>query len=193
MERMRDRIVREVEKDIDLKTEIIHKNVDEICRIVSICTEMLRDNGKIVTFGNGGSAADAQHLTAEFIGRFRLSRAALPAIALSADTAVLTCIANDYGYENIFARQIEGLVDLKDVCIGITTSGKSENVRKGLERARDKGASTIALTGMEGESLLEVAETVLVIPSRETYLIQQGIMTVGHVICNLIEEELFGG
>jgi D-sedoheptulose 7-phosphate isomerase len=191
MERRRDIIAKEIEKDIDIKNDMLRHSIDPINKITEMLVEILKNNGKIVFFGNGGSAADAQHFAGEFIGRFGFDRAALPAIALNADTSVLTCIGNDYGYDSIFARQVEGLVTVRDAVVGITTSGKSNSVIMGLQRARSKGASTILFSGLKGESLRDSVDASLIIPSTITYLIQQGYMTAGHIICNLVEQEIF--
>jgi len=187
----RNDIVKAIERDVDLKQQMIQSNVDDIYHVFSVFVEILKNNGKIVFFGNGGSAADAMHLAAEFIGRFKKDRLALPALALTSNPAVLTCLANDYGYDHIFARQIEGLVDVKDVCVGLTTSGRSQNVILGLERARTKGASTMVWTGSSSQGLEKCADHLLIIPTRDTALIQQGMMLVGHLICEMVENEMF--
>ncbi|MCH7504934.1 SIS domain-containing protein [PVC group bacterium] len=191
MSSKRNDIVKAIERDVDLKQQMIQSNVDDIYHVFSVFVEILKNNGKIVFFGNGGSAADAMHLAAEFIGRFKKDRLALPALALTSNPAVLTCLANDYGYDHIFARQIEGLVDVKDVCVGLTTSGRSQNVILGLERARTKGASTMVWTGSSSQGLEKCADHLLIIPSDDTALIQQGMMLVGHLICEMVEKEMF--
>ncbi|MCH7590966.1 SIS domain-containing protein [PVC group bacterium] len=191
MSSKRNDIVKSIERDVDLKQQMIQSNVDDIYHVFSVFVEILKNNGKIVFFGNGGSAADAMHLAAEFIGRFKKDRLALPALALTSNPAVLTCLANDYGYDHIFARQIEGLVDVKDVCVGLTTSGRSQNVILGLERARTKGASTMVWTGSSSQGLEKCADHLLIIPSDDTALIQQGMMLVGHLICEMVENEMF--
>ena len=191
MSSKRNDIVKSIERDVDLKQQMIQSNVDDIYHVFSVFVEILKNNGKIVFFGNGGSAADAMHLAAEFIGRFKKDRLALPALALTSNPAVLTCLANDYGYDHIFARQIEGLVDVKDVCVGLTTSGRSQNVILGLERARTKGASTMVWTGSSSQGLEKCADHLLIIPSDDTALIQQGMMLVGHLICEMVEKEMF--
>ena len=191
MSSKRNDIVKSIERDVDLKQQMIQSNVDDIYHVFSVFVEILKNNGKIVFFGNGGSAADAMHLAAEFIGRFKKDRLALPALALTSNPAVLTCLANDYGYDHIFARQIEGLVDVKDVCVGLTTSGRSQNVILGLERARTKGASTMVWTGSSSQGLEKCADHLLIIPSDDMALIQQGMMLVGHLICEMVENEMF--
>ena len=151
----------------------------------------LREGRKILFFGNGGSAAAAQHLAAEFVNRFLYNRPALPAIALTTDSSVITSISNDYEYDKIFSRQIEALGKKGDVAIGISTSGNSPNVLLGLQKAVDMGLTAVALTGGDGGKLKTVAEISLIVPSQETPRIQEVHITIGHVICELIEEAMF--
>jgi len=149
-----------------------------------------RAGGKVVLCGNGGSAADAQHIAAELVGRFLLERRALPALALTTNTSSLTAIANDKNYEDVFRRQVEALVDGKDVVIGISTSGNSANVIKAMEEAKKKGARTIALTGRGGSKLAEAADLTITVPSDSTPRIQEAHITIGHIICELVEKEI---
>ncbi|MFC1454918.1 SIS domain-containing protein [Candidatus Undinarchaeota archaeon] len=151
--------------------------------------DSLRNGGKIVLFGNGGSAADSQHIAAEFVNRFKLERKAIPALALSTDTSILTAIANDYSYENVFERQVEALVKKEDIVIAITTSGKSKNVLNALKKAKELGAKTVAFTGSGGTQ--GHADIELKIPSSETPRIQEMHSICGHIICELVENELF--
>jgi D-sedoheptulose 7-phosphate isomerase len=155
-----------------------------------IAAEMLRcinGGNTIFWFGNGGSAADAQHLAAEFVGRFRRERCGLPSIALTTDTSVLTAIANDYGYENVFRRQVEALCSAGDVAVGISTSGNSKNVCLALEEARKRGAFTVAMTGSGGGSMASIAEALLSIPSKDTARIQESHILCGHMLCDWVE------
>jgi D-sedoheptulose 7-phosphate isomerase len=145
---------------------------------------------KVLWFGNGGSAADAQHLAAEFSGRFRHERRALPSEALSVNTSALTAISNDYGYAEVFARQIEAFAQPGDVVVGITTSGNSPNVVRGLEEANRIGATTIAFTGNGGGKVAEVADIVLVGPDGHSGLVQEVHITLGHVVCELVDQAL---
>lgn len=146
---------------------------------------------KVLWFGNGGSAADAQHLAAEFSGRFLRERRALPSEALSVNPSALTAIANDYGYERVFARQVEAFARPGDVVVGITTSGNSPNVVAGLEEAKRLGATTIAFTGNGGGKVAEVADIALVGPDGHSALVQEVHITLGHVVCELVEQALF--
>jgi len=159
-------------------------------RVVAACVAALRGRGKIVLFGNGGSAADAQHIATELTVRYRNDRPALAAIALTTDTSALTAIGNDFGFDDLFARQVEALVGTGDVVIGISTSGRSPNVLKALDEARARGAVTVGLTGARGEGMAERADLVLAVPSEVTARIQEMHILVGHTLCGAIESEL---
>lgn len=150
----------------------------------------ISNGGKIIFFGNGGSAADAQHLATELTVRYINDRAPIPAIALSTDTSSLTAIGNDYGFENVFARQVDALVKEEDVVIGISTSGKSENIIRALNRAKDKGAVVAGLSGGDGGRLLGLANPLLNVPSQETARIQEMHILIGHMLCGALEHEL---
>ncbi len=153
-----------------------------------ICINSLNSGGKILLFGNGGSAGDAQHISAELSGRFKKERKALASLALTTDTSALTAIGNDYGYEYVFSRQIEALCNKNDVAIGISTSGNSANVIKALENAKKIGAKTITLTGKNGGVIGEMGDINIIIPSNNTPRIQEMHIMVGHMICALIDE-----
>jgi D-sedoheptulose 7-phosphate isomerase len=153
-------------------------------------TAALRDGRKLLIFGNGGSAADAQHIAAEFVGRFLLQRRALPAIALTANSSVLTAVANDYSFGDVFARQVEGLGDPGDVALGISTSGTSGNVVAALRTARERGLRTLALTGPGGGTMAEVSDVCVRVPAEETPRIQEGQLVVAHVLCELVERDV---
>ena len=150
----------------------------------------LRQGHKVLFLGNGGSAADAQHLAAELVGRLALDRAAMPALALTADTSVLTALGNDYGFEEIFRRQVEALGIRGDVLVAISTSGKSKNVLKALAAARDRGMTTIGFAGATGGDMAALCDTCLCMPSRETQKIQEGHIVVGHIVCGLVEQAI---
>ena len=154
--------------------------------------ETLKIGNKIMIMGNGGSAADAQHFAGEIVSRFRMERPGLPAIALSTDTSIITAIGNDYGFERIFSRQVEALAAPGDAVIGISTSGNSPNVLKALEVARAAGCSTIGLLGKDGGSIKALCDIPLIIPSNDTPRVQEGHITVIHIVCDLIEQGLFG-
>jgi D-sedoheptulose 7-phosphate isomerase len=153
----------------------------------------LRDGGTLLVFGNGGSAADAQHVAAEFTGRYLLDRPAMPAIALSENAASLTAIGNDYGFEQVFARQVRAFAGSGGAAIGLSTSGASANVHEGLRAARESGLLTIGVTGPGGESMRALCDHLVTIPADQTPQIQEGTMLVLHTLCELVEHRLFGG
>lgn len=169
--------------------------VDEVERLLPVIenlsariVERLREGGRVLLMGNGGSAADSQHIAAELVGRFVRSRRGLPAIALTTDTSALTAIANDFGYERVFERQVEALCRPADVIVGLSTSGESANVVRALELARGIGALTVALSGGQGGRLAEVAEIALVLPSTAAARVQEGHALIGHLVCECIDE-----
>lgn len=162
-----------------------------LARVATACIQALRQGNKILFAGNGGSAADAQHLAGELVSRFNYDRPGLPAFALTTDTSVLTAIGNDYGYERLFARQIEAVGVAGDVFIGISTSGRSPNILRALEVARTKGLITVGLTGATGGSMPSLCEHCLRVPSNATPRIQEGHITIGHTLCYLIEKQMF--
>lgn len=166
--------------------------VTTVAEIAAAITRTYRNGGKLLIAGNGGSAADAQHIAAEFLSRFRLERSPLPAIALTTDTSVLTAVGNDYGFERVFARQVAGLGHAGDCFLGLSTSGRSPNVLAALRIAREKGMVTIGLTGEKDEGMRPSCDFLVSIPSPETALIQQIHMVVVHAICGIVEHELFG-
>jgi D-sedoheptulose 7-phosphate isomerase len=156
-------------------------------RVASEMTRAILLGKKVLWCGNGGSAADSQHLAAELMGRFRRERRGLPSIALTTDTSALTAIGNDYGYEKVFQRQVEALCNIGDILVGISTSGNSKNVCLALESARKIGAFTAALTGEEGGAMLKIAEVTFRVPSKDTARIQEGHILCGHVLCDWVE------
>jgi D-sedoheptulose 7-phosphate isomerase len=176
-----------------LKELVSELCADTILQSVLIITESLRNGGKVVLLGNGGSASDAQHIAAELVGKFLLERQALPAIALTTNTSVLTALGNDYGYETVFRRQIEALVNTGDVVIGLSTSGNSPNVIAALELAKQKGAKTLALTGASGGRLSGLPDLLIAVPSMSTPRIQEAHITIGHIVSELVERELADG
>ena len=173
-----------------LKQTIAETLTGDINNAIGLIRASLSSGGKLLLMGNGGSAADAQHIAAEFVGRFKKDRTALSAIALTTDTSTLTCLGNDYGFENIFSRQVEALVRKGDAVIGISTSGNSENVFRALQRANELGAATIGLLGNEGGRMKEIVHEAIVVPSNNTARIQEAHITIGHIICEIIEQEL---
>ncbi len=175
---------------IEVKQKVLQEQIDKIDQITKILVDAYKKGRKVLAFGNGGSATDAQHLVGELVGRFKLDRRAFPAMALTADSMIMTAIANDYGYDKIFERQVEAAAQSGDVVVGITTSGKSLNVLNGLKKARESGARTIGLTGRDGGLLPEYCDVCLIIPSDNTPRIQETHMTLIHIICELLEKEL---
>jgi D-sedoheptulose 7-phosphate isomerase len=162
----------------------------QVAAIVAAMVTAFRSGRKVLWFGNGGSAADAQHLAAEFSGRFLRERRGLPSEALSVNTSAVTAIANDFGYEQLFARMVEALAVPGDVVVGITTSGTSKNVVRGLEAATAAGAITVAFTGNGGGTVAEIADHVLLGPTGYSAIVQEVHITMGHIICDLVEQEL---
>jgi len=187
---MRDRIKDIFLESIRVKEQLLHNNIGEIIEIAEIVIDSLKKNGKLILFGNGGSASDSQHIAAELIGRFKKDRNALAAIALTTNTSILTSLANDYGYDIIFAKQIEALGQKNDVVMAISTSGKAKNVIAGVKQAKKMGLKTIALTGGDGGEIAKLADVTLLVPSNITARIQEAHITIGHIICELIEQTL---
>lgn len=161
----------------------------DILTICEICYAAIAKGNKILLAGNGGSAADAQHIAAEFVGRFVTHRRSLPAIALTVDTSALTAISNDYGFENVYARQLEGLGTEGDVFIGISTSGNSPNIIKAVEMAKEKSLKTIILSGKDGGILRGMADIEIIVPSQVTARIQEMHILIGHILCEYIDEK----
>lgn len=163
---------------------------DEIEQSVETIIDCIKNGKKVVLFGNGGSAADAQHIAAEFIGRFQRERNSIPAISLTTNSSIITSLANDYSFELIFSRQCESLVNPGDVVIGISTSGNSNNVRKGLETSKKKGAKTISLLGNNGGNMKNVSDITIIVNSNNTARIQEIHRIIYHIICDLVEKEI---
>ncbi len=162
----------------------------QVSAIVGALVRAFRAGNKVLWFGNGGSAADAQHLAAEFSGRFLRERGGLPSEALTVNTSAVTAIANDFGYEMLFSRMVEALAKPGDVVVGITTSGTSKNVVRGLQRAHEVGATTVAFSGNGGGPVCEIADYALVGPDGYSAIVQEVHITMGHIICDLVEQEL---
>lgn len=183
-----------VKESIEVKQKLLKDKefLQQIGNVVTLICSAFKNGRKVIFFGNGGSAADAQHLAGEFIGRFKIERGALPALALHANSSVITALANDYTYGIVFARQIEAYADKGDVVVGISTSGNSENVLKGIKAARQKGCGTIGLLGGDGGIIKPICDVSLVVPSNNTPRIQEVHILIGHIICELVERELFG-
>jgi len=167
------------------KVRLLEKQIAEVARAM---ISSIEGGGKIIWMGNGGSAADSQHFAAELVGRFQRERSALPSISLTVDTSVITSISNDYGFESVFRRQIEGLCRKGDLVVGISTSGNSRNVLDAINEARKLGAYTVALTGKDGGKLAEQVHTSIIVPSEKTARIQEMHLLIGHIICEMVEE-----
>jgi len=189
---MQDRIRAELKESVEIKNLVARSLAPQIEQAAKIMIEAIKAGNKILFFGNGGSAADAQHLAAELIGRYRKDRRSLPAIALSTDTSILTSLSNDYGFEVVFAKQVEGLAKSGDIAFGISTSGNSRNVLEGIEKAKELGCKTIGLLGCDGGRIGEVVDISIIVPCKITPRIQESHITIGHILCSLIEQELFG-
>lgn len=172
-----------------LQDELLLAQVFEICQL---CVSTFQSGGKVILAGNGGSAADAQHIAAEFVSRFRFDRPGLPSLSLSTDTSMLTAIGNDYGYDRLFARQLEANGRAGDLFVGISTSGTSKNVVEAMKICSSLGIKTVAFTGYSGGELKGLSDYCLCVPSQETALIQEAHIMVGHMICGFVEDSLFG-
>jgi D-sedoheptulose 7-phosphate isomerase len=189
---MNDHISTIVAASLEVKRRYFAEHAQEVQRAATVIADCFREGGKLLLCGNGGSAADAQHIAGEFINRFLpQNRRALPAIALSTDGGVLTCIANDTGFENIFARQVEALGARGDVCLVITTSGNSQNIINAIEQARAKEMKVIGLLGRDGGSCAALCDLALVVESEDTQRIQETHNLIGHIICEVVELLLF--
>ncbi len=188
----RDSIIKRFKKSADIKVRFANEQADTLLEAASLITECLRQGNKVLIFGNGGSAADSQHIAAELVNRMLLDRDALPALALTTDSSVITSIANDYGYAQIFAKQVQALGRPGDIAWGISTSGSSENVVLGLEAASAAGLKTIGMTGKPGSNIEQLVDLCLSVDFDYVPCIQEVHITVGHVICELVEAELFG-
>lgn len=180
-----------VSESIRVKTQFFQENVDLIAETASKMAAAIKSGRKTLLFGNGGSAADAQHIAAEFVGRFIPDRIPLPAISLATDTSALTALGNDYGYNTVFSRQVTALGNPGDIAIGISTSGNSPNVLEGLDAARAKGLFTIGFAGLGGGKMQGRADVLFCVPTKMTPRVQETHLTLGHVLCELIDRELF--
>lgn len=175
-----------------VKQQFAREHVDRIVQVATLIAKAFDNGNKVLLFGNGGSSTDAAHIAAEFVGRYKKERIPLPAIALATDIAAITCIANDYGYDELFARQVRAHGRTGDIAIGISTSGNSPNVLKGITAARDCGLTTVAWTGGTGGKLAGMVDYPFIVPSTLTSRIQESHITLGHVLCELVEDHLLG-
>ena len=175
--------------DIILKSKTISEQIEQAINQIVNC---LKNGNKIIIFGNGGSAADAQHIAAELIGRFQMERNSLPAISLTTDSSIITSLGNDYSFDIIFSRQCESMVTKNDIVIGISTSGNSKNVENGIISSKKKGAKTIGLLGKNGGSIKKSVDLAIQIPSENTARIQEGHRVIYHIICDNVEKKMCG-
>ena len=175
-----------------LVQQVMDEQMPVLARMAERLVACYRRGNKVIFCGNGGSAADAQHLAAELVGRYLIDRPALPALALHTDTSIITAIANDYAYEDIFARQAAAHLQTGDVLMVLTTSGTSPNIVKAAEVARQKGCPVLGLLGRDGGTVLPLCDLALVVPAQQSFLIQEVYMIAGHWLCDMIEQELFG-
>jgi D-sedoheptulose 7-phosphate isomerase len=185
------RVVSSLQQGAELRIQVAQDCGRTIVEAASLISECLHSGGKLLFFGNGGSAADAQHLAAEFVGRFVAERPALPAVALTTDSSILTAVGNDYGFDQVFARQIEALGQSKDIAIGISTSGNSPNVLAAMKQAETQGMRTISLAGKDGGMLVKCVDIAITVASASTARIQECHIAIGHILCELVEMELF--
>ena len=185
-----ERVKKILKNSGDLKYHVAETLSGQILKVARTIRDCLSNGGKLLLMGNGGSAADCQHIAAELIGRFKKERKAIPALALTVDSSSLTALGNDYGFDTIFARQVEALAAPNDAVLGISTSGNSKNVILGLNTARELGAKTIGLMGNDGGSMKDSVDIGIIVPSDDTARIQEVHISIGHIICEIIEQEL---
>ncbi len=188
---MKEDIAKRIEESISVKNNILNDTclIDAIERATTIVVSAIKNGNKVIFCGNGGSAADSQHLAAELIGKFYFNRQPLPAVSLTVNTSIITAIGNDFGFDKVFARQLEGIGRTGDVLIGLSTSGNSENVVEAFRIAKKIGIKTVAFTGANGGVLKDFADILINVPSNDTPRIQEAHILIGHIICELVEKE----
>ena len=184
-------ILKRFKESADVKTRFLKENLPKLLEVIKLISHAFEAGNKLFFFGNGGSAADAQHLAAEFVNRYIMDRPPLPAVALTTDTSILTSISNDIAFAEIFAKQLRALGKEGDVTIGISTSGNSSNVLKAFEVAKEMGMKTVALTGNDGGGLAKMADFSLVVSSSSTPRIQEAHILIGHILCEMVEHKIF--
>ena len=187
---MKEFVIKAFDDSAEIKRRFVRDHADKIVQVAQLMGRAFQAGHKVLLFGNGGSATDAAHIAAEFVGRYKRERAPLPAIALATDIAAITCISNDYGFEELFARQVRAHGQRGDVALAISSSGNSPNVLKGVEAAKSLGLTTIAWTGGSGGKLAGMVDHAFVVPSALTARIQESHITLGHVLCELIEDHV---
>ncbi len=192
---MKNYIQDQIKKSYETKQAIYENEalLEKIEAVAKLCVKLYKESDKkTILAGNGGSAADAQHIAAELVGRYGFDRPSIPSLALTTDTSNLTAIGNDYGYDQVFSRQLEGMGQKGDIFFGISTSGNSQNIINAFASAKKKGITTVALVGRDGGKMAQMADIALVVPSDSTPRIQESHILIGHIICDIIEKELFG-
>ena len=187
---MKNTIKAKIEESIEVKEALHESQVDNIEKAARVIINSLKGGGKLLVFGNGGSAADSQHIVAELVGRFKKERPAIAAIALTTNTSILSAIGNDYGYDATFSRQVEALGRKGDVVLGLSTSGNSKNVIAALKNAKSAGIKTVCLTGAGGGAMKDSCDVLIAVDSKNTPRIQESHILIGHILCELIEDEL---
>jgi D-sedoheptulose 7-phosphate isomerase len=190
---MKEYIKDQIKKSYETKQAIYSNEalLDAIVAVAKECVALYKTDKKTMLAGNGGSAADAQHIAAELVGRYGFDRPSIPSLALTTDTSNLTAIGNDYGYDQVFSRQLEGMGQSGDIFIGISTSGNSTNIVKAFESAKKKGIKTVALVGRDGGLMAKMADMAIIVPSDSTPRFQETHILIGHILCDIIEKEIF--
>ena len=188
---MENIIQKRVKESTEVKIRFFKENLSKFLEVVNLVSRTFEGGNKLFLFGNGGSAADAQHIAAEFVNRYVIDRPPLPAIALTTDTSILTSISNDSTFSEVFSRQLKALGKDGDVAIGISTSGSSANIIKAFEVAREMGMKTVALAGNDGGALAKIADISLVVSSTSTPRVQEAHILIGHILCEMVEHQLF--
>jgi D-sedoheptulose 7-phosphate isomerase len=184
-------ILKRFKESSEVKTRFLKENLPNLLEVIKLVSYAFEGGNKLFFFGNGGSAADAQHIAAEFVNRYIMNRPPLPAIALTTDTSILTSVSNDFAFSEIFAKQLRALGKERDVAIGITTTGNSPNIIKAFEVAKEMGMKTVAFTGNDGGAVGKMADFSLVVPSTSTPRIQEAHILIGHILCEMVEHSLF--
>jgi len=190
---MKNYIQQQIKESYETKQRIFNddKLLEDIQKVAKLCVELYKNGNKTILAGNGGSAADAQHIAAELVGRYGFDRDSIPSLALTTDTSNLTAIGNDYGYNKIFSRQLAGMGQKGDLFIGISTSGNSQNLLEAFDIAKEKEIISVALVGKDGGEMAQKADIALIVPSNQTPRIQESHILIGHILCDIIEKELF--
>jgi len=188
---MENIIPKRFKESTEVKNRFLKENLPKLLEVIKLISQTFEAGNKLLLFGNGGSAADAQHLAAEFVNRYIIDRPPLPAIALTTDTSILTSISNDIAFNEVFAKQLRALGKEGDVAVGLSTSGNSSSVIRGFEVAKEMGIKTVALTGNDGGVLVKVADIALIVSSTSTPRIQEAHILIGHILCEMVEHQLF--